>query len=328
MESQQATIIAVQPCTTCYLCGATGDTLYEGLKDGLFGAEGNWGLKKCPNVSCGLVWLDPRPAPAELYKAYETYYTHPADEPDGGASLRVSRTRSAARKLYALLFLPLVARDRTHNALYYLDKTQPGKLLDVGCGDGRRLAQLRARGWQAEGQEIDRVAAAAARDRYGLNVHVGTLADCHFPDGTFDAVTMRHVIEHVYDPVGLLAECRRILKPSGVLVVITPNSESFGHAYFGSNWLGLDPPRHLHVFSSRTLRQVARRAGFTSWKAWTTAANAKNVASGGFVIASRSGRRDDKSFLWRSSSLFQIVAGVVHAVRPNSGEECVLKARK
>jgi ubiquinone/menaquinone biosynthesis C-methylase UbiE len=119
---------------------------------------------------------------------------------------------------------------------------------------------MKSLGWDVEGVEVDPEAVEAGKRR-GVPVRLGTLQDQKFPDNHFDAVHSAHVIEHVYDPVALLTECRRILKPSGTLVILTPNTASWGHRQFGSAWLNLDPPRHLVLFSSATLRQAASKAG-------------------------------------------------------------------
>jgi SAM-dependent methyltransferase len=111
------------------------------------------------------------------------------------------------------------------------------------------------------GLEADPVAADLARTARGLEVLTGSLGDHRFPSGHFDAITMSHVIEHLHDPVNLLRDCGRLLKPSGRLVVVTPNIRSLGSRRFGSAWLGLDPPRHLQLFSRATLLRAAAQAG-------------------------------------------------------------------
>src|ERR1700733_451343 len=69
-------VIGTFSCTTCAVCGTSGKTLYEGLKDVLFGAQGEWAIKKCANTNCGLLWLDPMPLADEIHKAYAAYPTH------------------------------------------------------------------------------------------------------------------------------------------------------------------------------------------------------------------------------------------------------------
>ncbi len=74
-------------------------------------------------------------------------------------------------------------------------------------------------------------------------------------------LSLTHVIEHVHDPVDLLRECGRVLRPGGRMMVETPNAESSGHRLFGIAWHGLDAPRHLYLFSPTSLLVCAQKAG-------------------------------------------------------------------
>jgi len=272
------TKIRTRPCPECYLCGAPGKTLYQGLTDRLFSAPGEWNLKYCPNPQCGLIWLDPVPVEEDIGKAYQNYYTHKVCFKKGiknfvyrmmnGVILRITRVNKEQRRINYM----------------YLEDVRPGKMLEVGCGSGQFLDRIQRAGWKVEGVEIDSRAAEYAHEKYGVPVHVGTLESVQYPDNTFDAVTMNHVIEHIYDPVALLQECRRVLKPGGRLVVVTPNTKSYGHRRFRQYWRDLDPPRHLHVFSPETLRMVAERAGFYGASLWTTPANAQVIMGGSLDI--------------------------------------------
>jgi len=105
------------------------------------------------------------------------------------------------------------------------------------------------------------------------------------PENSFDAVTMHHVIEHVFDPIATMREIYRILKPGGMVVAVTPNAESQGLRIYGSNWRGLEPPRHIQIFSPQALESTARKAGFESVRVYSTAANAWMVLSTSMQIA-------------------------------------------
>jgi 2-polyprenyl-3-methyl-5-hydroxy-6-metoxy-1,4-benzoquinol methylase len=211
----------------------------------------------------------------------------------------------------------------------YLSHGRPGRVLDVGCGDGARLAWLRQRGWRVCGHDIDGEAARAAWEHHAVTVRVGPLADAGFAAGSFDAITLAHVLEHAPDPVDLLRTCRTLVKPDGVIACITPNIDSWGHRRFRRDWLGLDPPRHLHLFSPVSLRTVAALAGLRQASVWTTAANAQFIAAGSLDLKQRGrhhvgGRgRLDRDV---GAALLQLGASLQHLRDRDSGDECVLHA--
>jgi SAM-dependent methyltransferase len=268
------------PCPICLLCGSGGEVLHHGQRDRLFGAGGLWDAKKCSNPQCGLVWLDPMPLAEDIGKAYASYYTHasPNDAKQAGLLKRIYLQMErgywaakynylngpgsfAVKTLGKLLYLFPIRRNTMDAEARHLHAVPNGRLLDVGCGSGDWLLTMRGFGWQVQGMDFDENAVKAARQN-GLDVGCGSLEQQEYPDNSFDAVTLNHVIEHVPDPVGTLAECARILKPGGKLVVLTPNSSSLGHSVFKQNWRGLEPPRHLHIFSNRSMRLLLARAGF------------------------------------------------------------------
>lgn len=270
--------IRTEPVPLCKLCGSSGEVLYDGLKDRSFSAPGQWSIRKCSQTSCGVLWLDPAPIPDDIGLTYQGYYTH--HQPEPGPSLirgvlygawhaylgrrfgyRQGTGSGLAKLLWPLALLHPGGADELDAAAMHLPA--PGKrarVLDVGCGSGVLLARMKALGWDAEGVEIDPEAVKVGRAR-GVKVAQGTLMDQHYEADAFDAVHSAHVIEHVPDPVALLRECRRILKPGGRLVFLTPNVESWGHSRYGKAWLNLDPPRHLILFTFAGMRRAAESAG-------------------------------------------------------------------
>jgi 2-polyprenyl-3-methyl-5-hydroxy-6-metoxy-1,4-benzoquinol methylase len=325
-------LIRSRPCPVCYLCGTRGEELYQGLRDRLFGAPGTWNFRRCPNIECGLIWLDPVPWEEDIGRAYATYYTHQQKAPSESVLSARRFTKSLIVAVYRFfLRLTLVHREQKQLACMYLSKTSPGRLLEVGCGDGSRLARLRGLGWEVYGQEMDPHAARYARSTHSIRVHLGRLEEAQFPNARFDAVIMNHVIEHVHDPVCLLRECNRLLSAGGTFVAVTPNAESYGHKSFRSSWRGLEPPRHLFLFSQQTLREVAGRAGFRRAYAWTTPAHAHVIVKASLQM--RSSAKQHKSWLSEFSrgillAGYQVWMMLVHLKDKNSGEECVLQATK
>ncbi len=261
---------------SCDLCGSTGTLAQSGVADPDGNLEGTWGFRRCD--SCGVYWLDPAPPVHELWKAYATYHTHTRR-----SGHRVGRAMfSLAHRLLRLGLLPLwmatgLKREADYLRFMTLTDEPQGKLLDVGCGGGRFLARMKRRGWQVEGTDFDEQATEKVTARYGIKTYVGDLAQCDLPEDTYDAITLSQAIEHLYDPKGTLRECLRILKPGGLLVMTTPNAHSLGAVEFGAYWRGWEAPRHLHLFTVESLRQLALGAGFDVAEARTYSAGAAVV---------------------------------------------------
>lgn len=329
---------------SCLLCGSEGALLYSGLRDRLFGAPGSWALMQCPK--CQLVWLNPQPSQNDIGKLYSQYYTHQMlDTPKNVlAGIRKSVKASILQSSFGykmvgsnrLLGLMLSRigplNDIASGCVRWLIPQEKGRLLDVGCGNGAFLVKMRELGWDVVGVEPDGEAARIAHEKAGLDVYHGSLVEAKFSDGYFDAITLNHVIEHVLDPIGLLKECRRVLKLGGKLVVVTPNINSLGTRMFGDAWLHWDPPRHLFLFSTQTLQACATRSGLVNSELRTTAREARSSWA-----ASRSIKRDGMlpggspktlSLSLRLEGLaFQAVEYELSG-RGKAGEELVLVATK
>ena len=229
--------------TNCNLCGSDRTELYREGHDRQLGGSEHFCLVHC--LQCGLIYLNPRPNRDEISRYYPADY-----EP----FTRLSRHQGGrlARWSYRRYLDKRCAR---------LPKT-PGRLLDVGCATGDFLARAREHGWQVQGVEPGEAAAEAARQQYGLDVFTGDLAQAHFPYGGFDAVTLWDVLEHVTDPRAELAEIHRILRADGLLLIELPNLRSFDAVLFGPYWIGLDMPRHLHIFPPAALDALLEQTGF------------------------------------------------------------------
>jgi SAM-dependent methyltransferase len=174
---------------------------------------------------------------------------------------------------------------------------------------------MHALGWNAEGLDFDKRAIERAKAK-GLVMHLGGLPEQRFPAASYDAVTMSHSIEHVHDPVGWLAEARRVLRPRGRLALATPNAHSLLHRRFGRNWFPLEPPRHLHLFNRAALESALRKAGFGRFRLFTSARDATGV------FASRTIAARDASTCLRRNAVPALCAcraasrsGAVRAIR-------------
>jgi 2-polyprenyl-3-methyl-5-hydroxy-6-metoxy-1,4-benzoquinol methylase len=136
-----------------------------------------------------------------------------------------------------------------------------GRALDIGCGNGSHLLALHALGWDVTGFDLHDKTDPAVREA-GIPVWTGRLDALRPHRGTFDVVSMWHVLEHLHDPAAELAQVRELLSPEGTLVVEVPNSASAAAHLLGARWHQWDIPRHLSHFTPRTLARLFAGAGF------------------------------------------------------------------
>ena len=308
----------------CSLCGSTGIDVYRELKDRLFGTPGEWQITQCSNKDCALAWINPQVTKEALPSLYVNYYTHAEDEV---ASDSPANPTFAERLLDGLRKLSGFEKAKNNANLMYLSDQAAGRVLDVGCGDGLRLNLFSELGWTAEGQDVDVAAVENARSATGHTIHLGEVGSLGLDQGGYDAVVSNHVLEHVLDPRLFLSELKGLLRPGGKLVVVVPNFSGSGHAIFGPDWIGNDPPRHLSHFSPRNFRKLATLAGLGDAKVFSSVANAEVFALTSYLIrkdisieAPHSLGRGARvlAFLW------QYLAVVENWLRPDRGDECVM----
>ncbi len=138
---------------------------------------------------------------------------------------------------------------------------ESNRLLDVGCGAGSLLEAARRAGWDAEGTEVSRPAVEHVRAE-GFKVFHGELAGAGYPEGHFDVVTASEIIEHVPEPLPMLKEIARILRPGGLFWATTPHGRGLSARVLGIKWSTVSPPEHLQLFTLGGVRGLLREAGF------------------------------------------------------------------
>lgn len=268
----------IEQVVACPACGSLKrQQQYADVTDRVFNcAPGKWSLYACGD--CGAGYLNPRPTQETVHIAYQTYYTHGdpvgAEEVHGLRAVRRALsngyrnwrfgTRSTpSSKLGVIAFLLFPdTREIFNREGRHLPREGAGKrVLDVGFGSGGFLDRAILAGWSAYGVDPDLVSVESAKAR-GLNVRKGGIEAYNDMIGQFDVVTISHVIEHVHDPVGVLRNAFGLLKPGGMLWIDTPNFQSNGHKAYGRDWLHLDPPRHLVLFTWESLIGLVKGAGF------------------------------------------------------------------
>ena len=324
------------PKDFCRCCGQKGVPLYENLKDRLFGAPGNWSINQCPNLECSLMWLNPCPLEEDLHLAYLNYYTHTQAKRNSFFQ-RVQNAYRQKRygfplpdaKGYEQVLGSALAkidffRESMDYPFSFLDAPERGKLLELGAGNGETLKQLIEWGWTAQGIDFDPKAVAACRAE-NLNVQLGDLESQHYSNNEFNAIFSSHVLEHVPDPIRLMKESLRILDDGGIFVGVTPNGKSALHSIFKINWRGLEPPRHIHIFTKESLTSAAHQAGFADVQVITSNFSAAGV---GYHSMKLAWGAQDSLPLRLLANFWRLLLTFYRQLFSDSGEELILIARK
>lgn len=130
-----------------------------------------------------------------------------------------------------------------------------GNILDIGCGTGAFLNAMKEGGWKITGLEPDTVARVKAVKLYGIQPQESEKL-FELKQGTYDAITMWHVLEHVHQLHAYIKQMTGLLKPGGKLFIAVPNYTSKDAAVYDGHWAAYDVPRHLYHFSPQSMEKL------------------------------------------------------------------------
>ena len=138
--------------------------------------------------------------------------------------------------------------------------TQKGRILDIGAGIGAFLNEMKQKGWDIEGVEPDYGARQQARNLFAIDLKPTPELN-QLPHGSYDAITLWHVLEHVEPLQDYVAQLKKLLTPNGRIFIAVPNYTSLDADVYGNRWAAYDVPRHLYHFTPRSIEVLVEKHG-------------------------------------------------------------------
>ncbi len=235
----------------CKICSQPTQLWLEGLFDDRYGYPGFYNIHHCE--LCGFAQLAPEPTASEMAAMYTSHYPRQAVTAEGVKNNAVYRG-SLKQRIWKWW---MGDTNITYHAV-----TPGDRALDVGCGDGTSLLEMKALGADPHGTEFDEnikpVAAAL-----GLDIHFGDLSTAPWAEHSFDMISMNQLLEHTADPIAFLKLAKRLLKPNGKLQMSFPNVESANRKKTQKVWINWHVPYHVNFFSKDSINRLADATGFT-----------------------------------------------------------------
>lgn len=330
--------VQIDNVATCCLCKNKGILLYKEREDRLFDAPGIWNYYKCEE--CDFIWLSPLSIPSEIGPFYSERFSHKlkAAKPRfSSLRERVKLSIIAAKFGYRhlldgrkydiagqILSVIIPLTEAAGLSIMMLPYVNGGRILDIGCGRGEFLNLMKSLGWEVMGVEVDAKAAQAAKESFKIPVVTNSFEDTSFPEGSFDAITLHHVIEHLEEPLQYLKKCFQLLKPQGKLVIVTPNIDSLASSILKRDCVHFSPPWHIYLFSQKALSGIIRDTGFSIERSFTSARWADSTWT-----ESKGTKNAPLPFFLRIEGiLFRVFETVMCCLNRQLGEEIVLVLKK
>jgi len=232
----------------CLLCSGEMIPKNADIFDTRFGIDYSYGVAGCP--SCHSEQTIPLPLPEELVTLYQNHYNF-------GGEKGTRYTRFRHQFLTSMFYRFWMAMD---GDISFHGIKGSGRLLDIGCNEGRGLGIYQKNGFYAEGLEVNQAAADVARAQ-GFTVYAEPLEKFQ-PKAFYDVAVLSNVLEHSLNPKDLLHHVRRILTPTGQIWISCPNNRSWIRTFFGRYWINWHMPFHVIHFSEEALRSALETSGF------------------------------------------------------------------
>lgn len=245
----------------CPLCHSDNSKHLFSTRDYLFAVSDHaFGIRKCANCGCG--FLSPRPTQSDIGRYYPDAFYWSWEGSEGKLPwidiIQKREKQLSAKKVW-------------------LNGLTPGRLLDVGAQKGEFLWFMRQAGWDVLGVEMD----SKVPNPGEMPIQYGDFLTMNFGEQKFDAITLWAVLEHVYHPASFIEKASVLLKPGGKLVVLVTNLHSIQSRYYQAD----DYPRHLTLFTKRSIAQLCQRYELSLDKVVTDQRIFGGTLNGGLLYA-------------------------------------------
>lgn len=255
---------------TCRACSAAAPLKTFMVREMMMGSREEFLYFECS--SCGSIQITK--APPDMQKYYPLNYPSLVEQfesaPDGGESflkryLRLKRGEYLAGAVSPLGLLANIIRPAEKHladtlAWFRKKRIHRGmRILDVGCGRGLLLERLSQSGF-GDLTGIDPYIDGDIVLPGGIKIFKKRMRDI---DMKFDVIMLHHSLEHMDDPALAFRDISRLLNRSGHLLIRTPIAQSYASKHYGRDWVQLDVPRHLCIFSVKGIKSLAERSAFT-----------------------------------------------------------------
>lgn len=300
--------IPMENLTACPICQSGSFLPHISAKDYTVSGE-EFHIVSCSK--CGLLFTNPRPNKSEIGKYYESpdYISHTNSKRGLINQIYQWVRKRAIQQKIALVFK-------------YAGKRSGVRLLDIGCGTGEFLAGAKAAGIQTKGIEPSPMAREQAIRNHGLDV-VGE-DSLENMNGTFDVITLWHVLEHVHELSARVQKISLLLEKNGVAIIAVPNPNSADRKTYNKEWAAWDVPRHLYHFTPETIKPLFEKFNLLHERSLPMKYDAYYVS----MLSERYRRQGANNFLsaflngWKSNSQAgsnaERFSSVIYVFRKNS----------
>lgn len=241
---------------TCKICAGKTILFIKNIFDDRYGYSQLFDIYKC--TSCQSFLTEPRLAMSEIEALYTNFY------PRKNITAESVKKRAHVWKRQNMFGQWLSGEHRIHRSFPKVDRSGI-KVLDVGCGDGSSLLELRSLGYEVYGIETD-MNVGKIKDELGLTVHIGTIEDAPFKEHSFNYIIANQVVEHVVNLDGFYSNIQKFLAPRGIAIVSTPNAKSIFRTIYNRHWIHWHIPYHQQILSTEALKLLSEKHELTVTK--------------------------------------------------------------